>query len=219
MSSTSGTQKILNKVGEKIKETTGIDVVEGMDAQQKPYNSIYRGHYKFGCYRCTRLHERGPCPPLPEKDDSDNSSDDDSNISSGDITLYSSINNSNAVGRHDISDGESEDDAEHDADARAAVGAADAEADVNANEGPAASSPRSGRSTSSASEGTGGKLIDPVVLIKNDSRNRSSSASKRERETEETIENGIDKKKRTNNANKNKNDHASRAPGPKSRTN
>ena len=46
--SKAGTKKIMETVGEKIKEVTGTDVLAGMEMQEKPYNGIYRGHYKIG---------------------------------------------------------------------------------------------------------------------------------------------------------------------------
>ena len=92
----SGTQKLLNKVAERIRGDTGVDILEGMELQEKPYAGIYRQHYKVGCYKCTRLHERGPCPPLSSPGDggsSSSSSDGDSSSSAtGDNNNDSSSN-------------------------------------------------------------------------------------------------------------------------------
>ena len=104
--SKSGTDKVMTKIGEKIQAETGVDVLQNMEMQEKPYEGIYRGHYKYGCYRCTRVHERGPCPPLPEPNNSTNS-DDDSPNSSVDSGDSSSSNDGDAsviaAGTHDIS--------------------------------------------------------------------------------------------------------------------
>ena len=101
--SKSGTKKVMEKVGETVKQVTGVDVIAGMEFQDKPYEAIYRNHYKFGCYRCTRVHERGPCPPLPEEDldNSDNSSNESSNINSSSDNNNSTIRT--AGNAHNIS--------------------------------------------------------------------------------------------------------------------
>ena len=47
----------------------------GMEIQEKPYNAIYRDHWKVGCYRCTRFHSGNEaCPALPEANSSDSDS-------------------------------------------------------------------------------------------------------------------------------------------------
>ena len=61
-----GTHKVLSALAVKVKEATDIDIMDGMSLSDKPYDGIYRGHWKYGCYRCTRIHERGICPELPE---------------------------------------------------------------------------------------------------------------------------------------------------------
>ena len=75
----SGTKKVMKKVRDKIKQDTGIDVLDGMELTSRPYSGIYR-HYKFGCNRCTRLHENGPCPPHPEFDADASLSDTNSSL-------------------------------------------------------------------------------------------------------------------------------------------
>ena len=64
--SESGTKKVMKKVREKIMQDTGVDIMEGMDITAKPYSGISNRHYKFGCFRCTRVHEHGSCPSLPD---------------------------------------------------------------------------------------------------------------------------------------------------------
>ena len=100
--STSGTKKVMEAVGSKIEEKTKNNLIANMEFQQKPYDAIYKGHYKFGCYRCTRIHERGACPPLPELNDS-NSSNDSSVNSDNDSLENSVIAATVAKSVHDIS--------------------------------------------------------------------------------------------------------------------
>ena len=70
-----GTKKVLEVVGVKVKEIAGIDMMEGMDVEKRPYPGVFRGHYKFGCYRCTKVHGRGRCPEtIISINSSDNSS-------------------------------------------------------------------------------------------------------------------------------------------------
>ena len=58
-----------------MKEIAGIDMMEGMDVEKRPYPGVFRGHYKFGCYRCTKVHGRGRCPEtIISINSSDNSS-------------------------------------------------------------------------------------------------------------------------------------------------
>ena len=80
----SGTKKVMEKVRVKIQQETGIDVMEGMEIVARPYSGMFNRHYKFGCYRCTRLHDHGPCPSLPECVEDSDCSYNDSSIS--DIT-------------------------------------------------------------------------------------------------------------------------------------
>ena len=79
----SGTRKVMEKVRAKIMEKTGVDVMEGMEIAAKPYSGMYNRHYKFGCYKCTRLHEHGPCPALPDVDMDASLSDADSSVNDG----------------------------------------------------------------------------------------------------------------------------------------
>jgi hypothetical protein len=60
--SKSGTQKIFKEVERYILDKTGKNPLEGVAAQDKPYKAIKNHHYKFGCYKCTFMHARGPCP-------------------------------------------------------------------------------------------------------------------------------------------------------------
>ena len=61
----SGTKKVMEVLARHVKASAGVDILEGMEYSDRPYGGIYRGHYKFGCYRCTRIHEKGACPSLP----------------------------------------------------------------------------------------------------------------------------------------------------------
>ena len=59
----SGTLKVMTALAAKVKEIANVDILEGMEMQERPYEGIYRGHYKFGCYKCTRIHDKGTlCP-------------------------------------------------------------------------------------------------------------------------------------------------------------
>ena len=64
--STRGTEKMMKAVANAIKSSTNIDVLKGMEFSDQPYENIYRRHWKVGCYKCTRIHERGKCPALSE---------------------------------------------------------------------------------------------------------------------------------------------------------
>ena len=80
--SQSGAKKVMKIVGDKIKEETGVDVMAGMDIQEKPYGAIYRDHWKVGCYRCTTFHgSQTPCPAIPEASNSESDSDSNSDNS------------------------------------------------------------------------------------------------------------------------------------------
>ena len=96
---TAGTAKVLKAVGAKVKEVSGIDMLDGMEVQEKPYAAIYNRHYKFGCYRCTRVHERGPCPELNTPVSSPKSSSNNS------ATNTSPANSSNNNTFHTVTDG------------------------------------------------------------------------------------------------------------------
>ena len=84
-----GTKKVLEVVGAKVMEVTGVDMMLGMEVEEKPYAGIFNGHYKFGCYRCTKVHERGRCPELNVS----NNSPDNSPNSSGNNTIINSNDN------------------------------------------------------------------------------------------------------------------------------
>ena len=101
--SRAGTRKVLNAIQSRVKEVTKKDFFDGMGVQGKPYSGIHGGHWRVGCFRCTRMHPKGTCPPLPEAD-LDESSHSTSNISnsfhsvdgpspetSGDLSLHSSL--------------------------------------------------------------------------------------------------------------------------------
>ena len=94
--SASGTRKVMAKVSEKIKQATNIDVMEGMEVADKPYGGMFNRHYKFGCFKCTRLHEHGACPPLPEEATTNDDADADSHLNSSkesnDSTLFDAGN-------------------------------------------------------------------------------------------------------------------------------
>ena len=60
-----GTRKVLNAIQTRVREVTKKDHFDGMGVQEKPYSGVYSGHWRVGCYRCTRMHPRGTCPPLP----------------------------------------------------------------------------------------------------------------------------------------------------------
>ena len=59
-----GTKKVLEAIGAKVKEVTGVDLLLDMEVQEKPYAGVFNGHYKFGCPRCTKVHQHGRCPEL-----------------------------------------------------------------------------------------------------------------------------------------------------------
>ena len=64
--SRAGTRKILNAIQARVKEVTKRDFLDGMGTQAKPYSGVHGGHWRVGCYRCTRMHPKGTCPPLPD---------------------------------------------------------------------------------------------------------------------------------------------------------
>ena len=87
----------MDAIGIKVKAESGFDLMEGMDIQARPYGGIYGGHYKFGCFRCTRVHEHGPCPEtLADAESSPNNSS--LNSSQSDNSLKSAENSPNAAG-------------------------------------------------------------------------------------------------------------------------
>ena len=71
-----GTKKVLEVVGAKVKEVAGVDMMLGMEVEERPYAGVFNGHYKFGCPRCTKVHERGRCPEIPLPIGSPNHSND-----------------------------------------------------------------------------------------------------------------------------------------------
>ena len=119
--SVSGTKKIMEKVREKIKKDSGIDVMEGMDIVEKPYSGLFNRHYKFGCYKCTRVHDHGACPPLPDSavredlDSSTNSvnssSDGDENTTEDDTGNVTDMVTDDPIRRNSISVNDDDDDA------------------------------------------------------------------------------------------------------------
>ena len=75
--SQSGAKKVMKIISDKIKEKTGVDVMGGMEIQEKPYGAIHWDHWKVGCYRCTTFHgSQTPCPAIPEASNSNSNSDD-----------------------------------------------------------------------------------------------------------------------------------------------
>ena len=71
----------------------------GMEIQERPYAGVYNRHYKFGCYRCTKVHEHGRCPELDVSNNSPNSSINSSNnnitnTADNDDVINSTDNNS-----------------------------------------------------------------------------------------------------------------------------
>ena len=93
-----GTKKVLDAIGERVKDVTGVDMMEEMEVQERPYSAVYNRHYKFGCYRCTKVHARGRCPQLDDSDSSiaSNSSPDNSNKSSNNNTFHSAPDSNNS---------------------------------------------------------------------------------------------------------------------------
>ena len=161
--SQSGAKKVMKIVGDKIKEETGVDVMAGMDIQEKPYGAIYRDHWKVGCYRCTTFHgSQTPCPAIPEASNSDSDTNSDNGIIEEGCTA------------HNISETDSWD---------------NSDSDLTPTNCSASTSAATSASSAAASQAianynhvvsTGSSiLLDEVT-----SRNRSSSAAKRQRETE-----------------------------------
>ena len=98
-----GTRKVLNTIQTRVKEATKKDFFEGMGVQEKPYSGIHGGHWRVGCYRCTRRHPKGTCPPLPEAD-LDESSSSINNTSINNTTSFHSAGGQSAeVSEDDIS--------------------------------------------------------------------------------------------------------------------
>ena len=224
--STSGTKKVMELVGEKVKEVTGVDVIAGMEFQGKPYGAIYRNHYKFGCYRCTRVHERGDCPPTaePELDTSNNSSLNDSNENN---SIVSKDHNISIVDSWAESDNEDDTTPTNSADATSASASSRVSAidsSVSAIDSSArALSEGAGAASAKSTDGHEGNATAAIAAFDavsssgsaflrniNSARDRSASASKRGREAEETAENGADKRKRTVDNQKKPNGHSSR---------
>ena len=215
----SGTKKVMEKVGNQISEATNINLLANMDFHEKPYDAIYRGHYKFGCYRCTRIHNRGRCPPLPADIlDNSNSSNNSSNDSLN-SSLESVIEKPPAA--HDISrDSWLEDDDEAtptnlEASAASSTGSAPVSAETSGSgrqrntssaEALASASASAAIASFDAVASTGSQLMKEL----NNNRNRSTS-SKRDRENnEEELSQANDKRNKTDEARKNQKGHASR---------
>ena len=85
--SRAGTRKIFDVIQKKVEEVTGKDHFDGMAVKERPYSGMHSGHWRVGCFRCTRLHPRGQCPPLPPPEDPDVS--DSSNVSGRSDTFLS----------------------------------------------------------------------------------------------------------------------------------
>ena len=201
--SKSGTQKVMETVGEKVKEVTGVDVISGMTFQDKPYEAIYRNHYKFGCYRCTRVHERGPCPPLPEAalDSSNNSnSSNDSSIENDNSIIEKEV----ATSAHDISDLDSWAESDDDATPTNATVVSDATSGASADPrlSPEPVAPSTSAAAAIAAYNEVASSGRDLLRNLNNERNRSTSASKRDREAEESAEVNTDKRKKTKDAEK-----------------
>ena len=156
--SQSGTRKVMKIVGDKIKEETGIDVTANMEIQEKPYSAIYRDHWKVGCKRCTRFHGNDACPSTQEAKDS---SDSDSNSDGNPIEVGQHA--------HDISAADSWDDS-----------------DITPTNDSTTTSSSAAASQAIASYNsvvsTGSSILGNMNEVA--SRNRSTSAAKRQRETE-----------------------------------
>ena len=222
--SKSGTGKIMAFVGEKIKEETAVDTILNMEMQEKPYEAIYRGHYKFGCYKCTRVHERGPCPPLPEAVlNSSNDSLNNSTNSSNDSSLEAD-GSVIAAGVHNISDALIADSWADDDDATptniTSTSKAASAADKPLTRRPRCASEATDGATSASAAiasytavaAAGAKAIEKL----NNTRDRSTSA-KRDRENgEEDISTGNDKRNRTKDTERNAKGIAAKSGGAKS---
>ena len=65
--SAKGTKKMMEAVAQRVQSCTGNNIIADMDFPEQQYEKIYRKHWKYGCYRCTKIHPRGPCPPPPEE--------------------------------------------------------------------------------------------------------------------------------------------------------
>ena len=100
--SQSGTAKVMETIGKKVKEVTGVDVMEGMSIQERPYAGINRIHYRVGCFRCTRMHDGRKCPPLPDVANTSNNSSlngssfNSSSINDEGISFHSANNDSSS---------------------------------------------------------------------------------------------------------------------------
>lgn len=57
---------MMTAIAQRVHSITNMDILKDMDFSDRPYANIYRNHYKYGCYRCTKEHERHvPCPEIP----------------------------------------------------------------------------------------------------------------------------------------------------------
>ena len=225
----SGTTKVMGAVGNKIEETTKINFFANMECQEKPYETIYKGHYKFGCYRCARVHERGSCPPLPEPVLNDSSDSNSSDSNSSDESLHDNNNSviANSAKTHNIS---IDSWAEEDGDDTPTNSSAESvvvppPADSVADSGAATATPsgrRPGRprltSVADASASAVAAITSYDALASkgsdildnlNNTKKRSESAKRDREPIEEENTPGADKRNKTNNGPKNtKNQHA-----------
>ena len=100
-----GTRKILNIIQARVKEATKKDYFDGMGVQAKTYGGIHGGHWKVGCYRCTRMHPKGTCPPLPELDLDESSNSNNASINTSNnasiISSFHSVEGPNADNSED----------------------------------------------------------------------------------------------------------------------
>ena len=215
---TSGTKKVMEMVGCKINEKLNINIIANMDFQEKPYNAIYKGHYKFGCYRCTRVHDRGPCPTLPEgtlnhSSDSNNSSNNDSFSSSIDSVIEAPA----IPHAHDISLdswAEPDEDATPTNISGSSITTAAAPPGVGRPRTTSTSASTSAAVSASASASAAIVAFDAVATagseLLNNNRDRSTS-SKRDRDNnEEEHSQTQDKRNRTEDGKKGKKGHVSR---------
>ena len=61
-----GTKKMMTAIAQRIHTVANMDILGDMEFPERPYANIYRNHYKYGCYRCTKEHDRKvACPDIP----------------------------------------------------------------------------------------------------------------------------------------------------------
>ena len=198
----SGTRKVLDAVGAKVKDVTGIDMMEGMDVEERPYGGVYNGHYKFGCYRCTKVHGRGRCPETPLPASSPNNSIDATTAGSS----YHSIGDSSSNNSLNHLCLESDEDIMPETQHLPHFTVTETSSPHNPAPQPPLPNPDFPSVTPKEDEGTiSGKLRSNPEF-----RSRSSSVNKRSRESVDSlIENSLEKKKK-NNSDKKQNPHVSR---------